>query len=374
MCDRMFRTGVRGTGVAVLLACIAGTSPARLEAQDAAPYRARVDSIARLWEAARESAARADSARRAAITVDTIMRGALVVMTTPQFTDVVEPATQLAWEQLGATLREDTALMRGRAFYVVSTKTEDPVPERIQQEAEVIAYADGSTFEDVATKIGQRIEIAAIADLDEPTSLFFGNHVPLRPYADRGWTKVYVELATAPWSLVRACYLGDLGRCAEASDVPAADDPVTEWYDAADRRRYVAADPRWYHERDPRRTQCIDAGSDRACLDLLRSLEPGELRPPLSERARHSLAVAALELGGDGAYGRLLSEASHGPEQRLMSAAGISRDSLFTAWHARVLAAGPEPTTITRVAGWTAFFWVIAFATLAARSSRWRRA
>jgi len=374
MCDRMFRTGVRGIGVAILLACIAGTSPARLEAQDVAPYRARVDSITRLWEAARESAARADSARRAAISVDTIIRGALVVMTTPQFRDLVEAATQLAWEQLGATLREDTALVRARTFYVVSTESNDPVPEPIRQEAEVIAYADGSTFEDVAMRIGQRIEIAAVADLDEATSRFFGNHVPLRPFADREWTEVYVELATAPWSLLRACYLGDLGRCGEAFDMPAADDPVTGWYDAADRRWYVEADARWYHERDPRRTQCMEAGSDQACLDLMRSLEPGELQPPFSDRVRRSLAVAALELGGDGAYGRMLSDTSHGPEQRLTSAAGVSRDSLFATWHARVLAARPEPMTITRVAGWTAFFWVIAFATLAARSTRWRRA
>ena len=373
MSDRMFRTGVRGTGVAVLLACIAGMSPARLEAQDAAPYRARVDSIAKLWQDARESAARVDSARRAATVVDTIIRGGLVVMTTPEFRDLVDAATQLAWEQIGATLREDTTLMHGRAFYVVSTETEDPVPEQVQQEAEVIAYAEGSTSEDVAMRIVHRLEGAAATDLDEATQRFFGYQVvPLQPYSSREWRWVYVELATSPWHLARACYLGDLGRCAEAFDLPAADDPPTAWYDAAERRGLITEYSSWTWK-DRRRDQCVQAGSDEVCVELLRSLEEGALDPPLSLRARRSLTVTALELGGEGAYGRLLDPAGSAPLQRLTAAAAVPFDSLLSVWHARMLTARPRPTTITRLAGWTAFFWVIAFAAFGARSTRWHR-
>jgi hypothetical protein len=361
-----------GTGVAVLLACIAGVSPARLEAQDAAPYRARVDSIARLWQDARESAERADNARRAAVEIDTLVRGGLVVTTTPEFRDLVEAATQLAWEQLGTTLREDTSLMRSRTFYVVSTESEDPIPERMQREAEIIAYAEMSTSADVAMRIAQRLERAAVADLDQETRLFLGDQVPLRPHSERQWRWVYVELATAPWHLTRACYLGDLERCAEALDLPPADDPPTAWYDAAERRGLITAYGSWFMK-DPRRTQCVDAGSDEVCLELLRSGKAGGLSPPLSIRARRSLTATALELGGEGAYGRLLDDAVTGPLQRLTAAAAVPFDSLLSAWHARVITARPRPTTITRLAGWTAFFWIIAFAAIGARSTRWRR-
>lgn len=81
-----------------------------------------------------------------------------------------------------------------------------------------------------------------------------------------------------------------------------------------------------------------------------------------------------MEIGARGAYQRFLHAPAPDVETRLTSAAGVSRDTLLAVWRTTVLAARPEPTTITRSVGWTAFLWIVVFAVAAARSSRWRRA
>ncbi len=374
MSDRPSMQIRRGLGVALLVAGMVSSVVTRLEAQDAAPYRARVDSLVHLWLETREEAARADSVRRAAIRVDTIAAGPVLLLTAPQQRAMIEEAARIVGERLPATLQADTALIRARAFFVISEEWRGPMPPLDPELVTTVVYHTESDAGDIARRIVQKMEVTTAQGADSETREWLGDRVPLRPPLPGELTRVYVELATGASPTVRECYLGDLGRCADAFVLQAPEDPVSEWYGPRGRRDLVMRLWQRFRRTDRRRSQCVDAGVDEACEELLRSVPPEYLPPPLSREARRVLTTLALGTGADGAYERFLHAPTPHVEARLTNAAGVSRDSLLAAWHATVLAARPEPTTLTRAVGWTAFLWIVVFAVAAARSSRWGRA
>jgi hypothetical protein len=374
MSDRWGERVRRGLGVALLVAGSASSLVARLEAQDAAPYRARVDSLAHLWVETREAAARADSLRRSGVRIDTVAAGPVLLLAPPEERGAVEAAARVVGERLPAALQADTALLRARAFFVFSDEWREPVPRFDRRRVNTVVFHHESDAADIARRIIEKLEATAALEADEDTREWLGNRVPLRPSRPQELTRVYVELATGASLAVRECYLGDLEGCADALVLTAPEDPVGEWYAPQGRRELVLRLWQRFRRTDPRRVQCVDAGVDGACAELLRSVQPEYLPPPLSREARRALTALALETGADGAYQRFLHAPTPDVDARLTNAAGVPRDSLLAGWRAAVLAARPEPTTITRSVGWTAFLWIVVFAVAAARSSRWRRA
>ena len=127
----------------------------------------------------------------------------------------------------------------------------------------------------------------------------------------------------------------------------------------------------WGLSRLPEVRDCVEQGDVAACDAALRTVPAEFIHPPLSSRARGLLVDLALELGGAGAYERLV--ASRGPlAGRLATAAHVPVDSLVRAWRARAFAHQPERITLRRAGAWAAMAWAVAFALLGLRSTQWR--
>ncbi|HWA16883.1 MAG TPA: hypothetical protein VG817_10645, partial [Gemmatimonadales bacterium] len=115
------------------------------------------------------------------------------------------------------------------------------------------------------------------------------------------------------------------------------------------------------------------AGSDAACAELLRSLDPGQLPQPLLAESRQVLVRQALRVGGRDAYHRLMADTTASLAARFERAAGIPIDSLVVLWRNAVLAARPEPVSLPVTGALAGIGWVLLLGYFGLRSSRWRR-
>lgn len=156
----------------------------------------------------------------------------------------------------------------------------------------------------------------------DPTGTYL-DELPFEPIDRTRRTGIYIELVSAGSSAAHSCYLGDID----------------------------------------------------ACRDALGLGEPGgDARSrPLNERARRLLVEVAIELGGEGAFDRLLAPAGDEVEARLAAAARVELDSVVSVWRARVVegvahrSPGVDPIAAAASLGWIAVFMF-----LASRRSRWR--
>ena len=107
-----------------------------------------------------------------------------------------------------------------------------------------------------------------------------------------------------------------------------------------------------------------------SCVALLksRSYSPPS---PLSSAARLSLVYVALERGGNGAYSRLV-QTNGDVATKLSAAAHMPADSLLAAWRSDLMISRGGPVRLSFGSGLFAVGWILFFAMLASRSSRWR--
>ena len=344
-------------------------------AQSLAQYRDRVDSLERRWE---ESRARleAAAARASKADVDTISVGMLTLVAAREHSDVVRPSADLAWAIIQDELRSDTALLSGIVLYLPAAGM-----KWMGSDSKVRIIPWSKDYEDVrrlSAGLVRSVGEALLVMLDQETHDWMGGRSPLeealnelKGYGlrdDLTWT--YVELASS-WARVgRECFVGDLDACRLTLDIERADDPLNQWYSAADRRNLVELRSTGKRMRRPVWIACVEERSDVACTELLSSRH--EIPPPVSLTPRRSLAQVALESGGDGAFGRLVGSAGLPLETRLSMVAGITTDSLLREWHSAVLNAAPDRASVNHWAAVTSLVWVLTFTVAATRSRRWR--
>ena len=190
-----------------------------------------------------------------------------------------------------------------------------------------------------------------------------GQWVPPRHTTHDEWEEAAINLATSTAAVARSCYAGSIAACDAALGLTPSKDPLTDWYTPDGWRVLVGS---WHPPKDAfeilrDRARCVDARDDAACERVART------RPvpiPLSYATRATLLATAFEIGGRSAYHRLVT-AKGTPGDGLALAAGVSTDSLVTAWRARVLTAAPSSSAPTipeaaLFAGWCAIFGVVA--------------
>jgi len=345
--------------------------PQQATAQSLEQYRDRIDSLERRWEESyarlQEAAARASRAE-----VDTISVGMLTLVVAREHSAVARQGAELAWATIQNELRSDTALLSGTVLYL-------PVAgmRRMEADSNVRTVFWSSAHDDVDWWLVSSVEGILLAMLDQETREWVGGKLPLgvAEHESRGgevsddltWT--YVELASS-WAMVdRECYLGDLDSCRLTLGVEPTEDPLNQWYNADDRRNLVERRSNSMWLRRPEWTPCVVERSDLACTKLLSSFE---IPPPVSQTPGHSVALYALQLGGDGAFGRLVGSAGLPLDTRLSVVAGITTDSLLSEWHSAVLNAAPDRAAINHWAAVTSLVWVVTFTVAATRSRRWR--
>ena len=354
---------------AVVLAIL----PGPLRAQTVDELSQRVDSLVARWHVADEAARRADSILVASIALDTVRRGPLAVVTIPQWSTVASQAATIAVDQLSDIMGSDTSLLRSKMFYAdIRTDVRNSTRSLPDGDLWVVTSVDDGGGEELAWRLLQAVGRMFKERLDEAFARWTAL-IPIEGDVLRMHRTTYIQMVTSSSPVIHECYLGDMGACRDALFPEASDDPATRWYLPHELRRVVSEINKDYlPELASVQASCTEDGLDESCITFLRGLPSGTLGTPFSAPAIHGLIRVALEVGGDGAFGRFVATDSLSAESRVLRTVEVPIDSLLGIWHARVLAARPEPTIASPLALWGALAWFVLFAGMALRSTRWR--
>jgi hypothetical protein len=187
--------------------------------------------------------------------------------------------------------------------------------------------------------------------------------------------EAYVALVTASAAVAEQCFGGNLRSCRLALMLDSGPDPLVEAYPLPGERR--AAVKRMenmfgYENRlKPAYQTCLN-GSDSVCVDLLRTVPPAAAVYPLGTTTREFLVRLALQLGGRGAYQRLVRDPSAPIPDRVAAAAAMPIDSLIARWRSLAIAGKPAPVTLPAREIAIGLGWIVVLGICCVRSSRWR--
>lgn len=361
-------------GVLVLALVTIGAGP--LNAQGRAERQARLREQIRVLEArvdvARAAHERATRQGRGELT-DTVVAGTLVILTRPDMRARVRDGANVAWSRVRSALGPDTVLAAQDTYVVVS----GPLPALGDGQMSPLRFGRDADATEIERALLFRIEQDLLHTMQSSVRGWFapGAIDSIKPSDLRA---VYVELVTAPAPAGRDCFLGRLDGCREYFGLRGDYDPLERWYSAAERvRRGQSLGTRLrQRERerwDPAFEPCLTDADEAACVAILRSTNLPAGRGPASLRARRTLEQLAVQLGGRGAFGHLLTARDTSVEGRLEAAAGLPMDSLLTRWRHAVIARSEDRPQLTRTTAWVALIWVALFGAIAGRSSRWGR-
>ena len=343
--------------------------------RDASVERANFAALDSMARAARLHTERVDSARMLNALPDTVRVGRFRIEAPPEYLDFARDLARRAEARVTSTFQ--TSAPTRMSFRMRDITEQNKQPRRVMLER----WFQGREGAAVNLRVepgrteGVDFLLEALAQehfmkLDSATQRWLRQ--PLDPGADRHIERsgVYVELATSPNRIVSDCRSGKIDRCREGFAFELPEDPITMWYDAAERRR-IGSRSLKNRRRDPNVPRCAE-GDDAACIAEMRTWSVGELPAPLTNGARHSLVWVALGLGGDGALDRLQSSRATSTEKRLEETARTSSASLIAAWRDSVMVNRPRPVTASGRTAWAAVMWGGLLGILAMRSSRWR--
>ena len=352
--------------VAPLALAILGIVPA-LPGQSATDYGQHYQN---LRQASARLDAYFDSASRRRIvpgSIDTIRAGALVVYTVPAFRARARIATDSAWLILMRIFGRSAALAGGTPLLLESSVERDS--------SSLVGIVNGSPVQlptgtpvaqvtrGLINVIGPMIYSHADGELKRWLPWIYGDTI-----IQLDLETAYEELAASPWSANRGCFGGSLVACRRALGITQSD-PATGWYDAPDRRYYVA---HVLLSASSAARDCIRDGDDQACIASLKRAPGGAPQPPMGVVARQFLVALAINAGGAEAYDRLTAHADEPIETRLSAAAGMPIDTLVSRWRAAIVAARPITVAADARAAWAAVAWGVLLMGIALRSSRWR--
>lgn len=315
---------------------------------------------------------------------DTLRVGIFRVATSPELRPLVEPvARQLSRElqpRLDGPSRDSLLnwVVSVRRLHPDERRYFGPVPYLISvgRGNDLWGGLTGDGFmrpEAMRSSLEALVSSAATASFDAALRAWIYNG-PVSPIAPNATVErdARLELAVAESHPARRCVSGDLRQCAAILALrgrPA--DPLHQWYAPPDyqalvsRIRLAPGDGRVAPTLQRR---CL-AAELAACERLLTSLAPDRIPPPVMEGPRLMLLREALELGGNGALGRLRpSTADVGA--RLAAASGVSEDSLLASWRRRMVA--PRGANVRPPAGVAiaSAAWMVALAGVAMRRTR----
>lgn len=358
----------------VLLLCLA-LGPALARAQTAAELRDRAARMTQALARAQALGARHDTLASRRQPVDSVRVGALRLIAAPSMVRTVRMAADTAWPAVARTFGRAADVLEHTPMVVQVAGQREGALQALPPAHEVYAPADAGA---ALIARGIVMQSAQIMGTREDTALqnwMLGTLIPRLAGGSR-FDLVLEDVVTSSYTVVNQCYLGDRNACARALALTAAPDPIREWYDAPDRRQIVGAFNAWERARSAGAyRQCVHTDSDSACTAALRAMPSWLLTnamAPLSGAARVAVIETAIDVGGPGAYDRLLATVRRPMRDRLAAAARMSVDSLLGIWRARVLAARPESLALGAKAAWAAVLWTVLLGFMALRSSRWR--
>lgn len=366
MCER-FVSG-RRPKLGVLICCIVPIAavPSAASGQTIEEYRTRIESLVHEWEAALEAERRA---RGQDEEPDTVRAAALTLLTRRRDTMFVKEVAGFTWEVIGSRLGPDTLLLRGDPL-IVRSFTHLDRETWVVRNRRMVQFWPEDDPQNVAERVVRELGAQLAERLDPLSSRLLCHQLPLQALPADVRERVYVNLATADSRAARLCLQGDVPSCGDALAITELDEPLTVWYGPEERRRLVERRRKHRRIQSARVDDCMEGGDDAACLDILRSFPMISLMP-LGSSARRMLVNAAVELGGDGAYARLIEAQAATLERRVAAAARLGSDSVLAVWRSAVLSSRPQRSPVTGTLLWTAV-WVVVLGFVATRSTRWR--
>jgi hypothetical protein len=190
----------------------------------------------------------------------------------------------------------------------------------------------------------------------------------LRGVTDWGLVRLDVVSSLSP--LGKACVVGDMKSCRIFLGLDLVADPLRVWYDTAGRRRLVVKEHDNARYASRAATDRCEAGDDAACMSVLELMGMGD-QPPANAYVRQSMILYALNRGGDGAAGRLVST-SGSVSAALSAAANRPVDDLLAEWQKNVTHHGGSSTNLPFSIALGSIVWIAVCTFLALRSPRWR--
>lgn len=368
--------------IALLLAV---ASPVQAQ-QTEAELQRQIDSLAPLVEQAGIEAQAAQQALEAAAraealaggvadrTVDTLRIHGMRILVSP---DDAPTARELFEEVWSETYRGTSSPWFSRRTFVYQIalrgSQEIQVGPDEQRQGVLISpwFSRDQTKKHIRSAIGQ-----VLAQDLGGTALGDWSHGG-NPFEGRDPAQLYRWMVATASVAVHSCLDGGVDACiASLSLGPQSRDPLHVWYTA----EQLAAIDASRLDQPYRDLRACEAGmptagtprtdtGDPDC-ESLRGHAIWSLAP--IRFARETLVGQALERGGLGAWSRLVEDPSMSPEQALEYASGVDLEELVTEWRAWIVTNRPE--VYAGLGGKSAFalLWVLVFAALATRSTRWR--
>lgn len=312
--------------------------------------------------------------RASASTVDTFAVGPVTVVALPHQRDL---ATEIVGEALDGYLpwaAESAALAQHLVSFQWAVDLRPIHMEGPHRRVESTRLKTrGTMVEDARTAIGS---ILSAETTGTRIGDWYGGAVrfPLVP------ATVYRTLTGYRVELNRRCLADGGAACWTALGAGVDDAPMDDWYTAEERMALVG---RFFGMRRDRIRngefreilgRCLDEARSEACDWVIEQQFRRENRyAPLGQAdARPALLMIALQAGGEGAWDRLTEDLEREPGQALVHASGLTPEELGDRWRAWVLSDPPETYAGFGTRSLITLLWILAFAALAMRSTRWR--
>ena len=172
--------------------------------------------------------------------------------------------------------------------------------------------------------------------------------IPLRPVSAEALADAYAELATTQSAAVRRCRSGDNAACLDVLGIDSLPGSrLARWYAPEDYRALLqhVVPPREDSAGVAAWVRCRERRDDRACAVAAAALPNDRVPVPLTATARAILLREALDAGGPGAYGRLVT--SSGPVRaRIEHAGGRPAEVVVSRWRERIEQMRPDRMSV----------------------------
>lgn len=359
--------------VALLFASLTGSAAAQGRSGPAGRQipllQARVDSLARLWDEANALANLADGLAHSGSPghLDTLRVGSLLILSN-QSTLPLKEAAERAWPAIDSMYGTRSIELEQRPYLIHAFDPDSQIP----------GYGVWGTLIPWDESVQELADLLLVyVPMTQPDKKFQDwSGAIIRP-STRGLKseleQSYVALVTSHYKVGRDCFTGSLASCRSVLGLDQPVDPLKLFRSHTERREAIGGVGFSYNESQQLAAirPCTN-GDDASCIRMIGEVEPSRLPAPVGPIARQTLVRVAFSLGGRAAYARLTADSTLPMAQRLTEAAGVPLDSLLAVWHASVIAARPKSVELPSYGPVVGLMWVLAFATLALRSSRWR--
>ncbi len=383
-----------GALLGVLFAGGAAVRPAQLFAQQQteAELVSRIEALmpayleARAaWNARLQAEFAAEAAR--ATPADTVHVGPLRIVTLPNDTETAAELFAEVWRESFGEIAGSPALADYIfAFQWRARLLDFHVPTRGHEPVVRVDVSRIRTPTRARAKEPVRAAIARVLSQDLPVGSPTRGINPSLVY--RSDATVYRLLAVTPSGATRACLGGDASACMAAvgMGLEASADELPAWFAPEARQAMVAGvdqlprgmdgvgtwTPRVDRD-DPAVRRCLEANDFGACDRVLASLD-WVSSVPTSPDIRAHLFWYAVTAGGEGAWARVLERPDAPTPELLEHVSRLPLDELVGRWRAHLVESRPDSHAGLGATQLTVLFWVLVFAALAMRSTRWRLA